>query len=119
MAARKYLQRSACLILLAFLVPGCGTLRQPPPEDGIYKARVYGMQDIRAFGGVPNESFKQDFIKLAEQNKDPNPTYPLLSVSGGGANGAYGAGLLCGWSQAGTRPEFKVVTGISAFCFSG
>jgi hypothetical protein len=37
----------------------------------------------------------------------------MLAISGGGANGAYGAGLLNGWSQAGTRPEFRVVTGIS------
>jgi hypothetical protein len=36
-----------------------------------------------------------------------------LAISGGGANGAYGAGLLVGWSQMGTRPEFTMVTGIS------
>ncbi len=36
-----------------------------------------------------------------------------LAVSGGGANGAFGAGLLTGWTKAGTRPEFTVVTGIS------
>jgi predicted acylesterase/phospholipase RssA len=37
----------------------------------------------------------------------------FLSLSGGGHNGAFGAGLLNGWSEAGTRPEFFVVTGIS------
>jgi predicted acylesterase/phospholipase RssA len=37
----------------------------------------------------------------------------LLAVSGGGSNGAFGAGLLVGWSEAGTRPKFDVVTGIS------
>jgi len=36
-----------------------------------------------------------------------------LAVSGGGDNGAFGAGLLVGWSQTGNRPEFKIVTGIS------
>jgi len=40
-------------------------------------------------------------------------TYSLLAISGGGANGAYGAGLLNGWSKSGSRPVFKVVTGIS------
>jgi hypothetical protein len=34
-------------------------------------------------------------------------------VSGGGDDGAYGAGLLCGWTAIGNRPEFKLVTGIS------
>lgn len=38
----------------------------------------------------------------------------VLAISGGGANGAFAAGLLAGWSKAGTRPEFHVVTGVSA-----
>ncbi|MDQ4136104.1 MAG: patatin-like phospholipase family protein [Pseudomonadota bacterium] len=38
---------------------------------------------------------------------------PWLVLSGGGENGAYAAGLLNGWSEAGTRPRFGVVTGIS------
>ncbi len=37
----------------------------------------------------------------------------ILSLSGGGANGAFGAGVLYGWSQHGDRPAFDVVTGIS------
>jgi predicted acylesterase/phospholipase RssA len=37
----------------------------------------------------------------------------FLTISGGGENGAYGAGLLVGWTAAGTRPNFKLVTGIS------
>lgn len=36
-----------------------------------------------------------------------------LSLSGGGINGAYGAGFLVGWTQRGDRPDFEVVTGIS------
>ena len=34
-------------------------------------------------------------------------------MSGGGENGAFGSGLLCGWSEHGTRPVFELVTGIS------
>ncbi|MGA0546973.1 patatin-like phospholipase family protein [Brevundimonas sp. VNH65] len=37
----------------------------------------------------------------------------ILALSGGGANGAYGAGMLVGWSQRGDRPEFDIVTGVS------
>jgi hypothetical protein len=36
-----------------------------------------------------------------------------LSLSGGGSDGAYGAGFLNGWTASGTRPKFDVVTGIS------
>jgi len=37
----------------------------------------------------------------------------LLSISGGGQNGAFGAGFLKGWSESGRRPEFDVVGGVS------
>jgi len=36
-----------------------------------------------------------------------------LVLSGGGSNGAFGAGFLKGWTTAGTRPTFKLVTGVS------
>lgn len=36
-----------------------------------------------------------------------------LAISGGGASGAFGAGLLKGWTESGTRPEFAAVTGVS------
>ena len=80
------------------------------------------MQDIRAFSGIPSDSFKKDFIKLLEQEEREgfsffdfkvNCIYSMLAISGGAANGAYGAGLLSGWSKSGVRPVFKVVTGIS------
>jgi predicted acylesterase/phospholipase RssA len=38
----------------------------------------------------------------------------VLALSGGAEDGAFGAGLLTGWSDRGTRPQFQVVTGISA-----
>jgi len=37
----------------------------------------------------------------------------LLAISAGGDRGAFAAGLLNGWSQTGTRPRFRVVTGVS------
>ena len=49
----------------------------------------------------------------AERAKISFAQYSILAISGGGSDGAYGAGLLNGWTQAGTRPEFSVVTGVS------
>ena len=34
-------------------------------------------------------------------------------MSGGGSAGAFGAGILNGWTKEGSRPRFKVVTGVS------
>jgi hypothetical protein len=66
-------------------------------------AVVLGMPNIRAWGDSETE-----FARML-----PQATGPWLAISGGGADGAFGAGLLNGWSQAGTRPEFAVVTGVS------
>jgi predicted acylesterase/phospholipase RssA len=42
------------------------------------------------------------------------PTAHYLAISGGSDNGAFGAGVIVGWTASGQRPEFLVVTGISA-----
>jgi len=42
------------------------------------------------------------------------PPLNFLAISGGAYDGAFGAGLLSGWSASGTRPDFDVVTGVSA-----
>lgn len=116
------LKRYYLVLICAFFVSGCASARHAIPPDLLSDARVFGMRDIRAFGGIPSDSFKNDFIQLLEQEREngfslfdftKSRTYPVLAISGGAANGAYGAGLLCGWSESGTRPVFKVVTGIS------
>src|SRR5690606_11665229 len=42
------------------------------------------------------------------------PHVEYLALSGGAEDGAFGAGLLTGWSKRGDRPRFEVVTGVSA-----
>ncbi len=60
------------------------------------------------------ESNKRELAYLAASgHKGPLPPAVALAVSGGGDKGAFGAGLLNGWTAAGDRPEFKMVTGIS------
>ena len=45
---------------------------------------------------------------------DGRPLVETLALSGGGSDGAFGAGVLTGWTQRGDRPEFEIVTGVSA-----
>ena len=63
----------------------------------------------------------QQFVELpiasvAQRAREMRPAQPfnILALSGGGADGAFGAGALIGLAQAGTRPAFAVVTGVSA-----
>jgi hypothetical protein len=53
------------------------------------------------------------FLAGLDVSGGTNRHIQILALSGGGENGAYGAGVLCGWTAAGTRPQFDVVTGIS------
>ena len=49
----------------------------------------------------------------ASQTTSKSDIANYLSISGGGDNGAFGAGLLTGWSEHGDRPKFDLVTGVS------
>ncbi|EFL88399.1 patatin-like phospholipase family protein [Ahrensia sp. R2A130] len=46
-------------------------------------------------------------------NSRVTPHLKILSLSGGGVDGAWSAGILNGWTEAGTRPKFDVVAGVS------
>lgn len=56
---------------------------------------------------------------LGDSDRDGRGDYAILAISGGGALGAFGAGVLAGWTEAGTRPDFDVVTGVSTGALSG
>ena len=59
------------------------------------------------------QSFEQESPEDFPRGADGVVRYPHLALSGGGANGAFGAGFLNGWSATGSRPVFKIVTGVS------
>jgi predicted acylesterase/phospholipase RssA len=70
----------------------------------------YGIEPLEAEVASATDRLRQT------QGLEPNAPLPeiqLLAVSGGGENGAFGAGLLCGWSEHGMRPVFELVTGVS------
>lgn len=69
-------------------------------------ARPEGLPDVRIAGDDPR-AFRS-LLSGASQ-----VSAPWLVLSGGGENGAFAAGLLNGWSEAGDRPAFGVVTGVS------
>jgi predicted acylesterase/phospholipase RssA len=109
-----------CLAVLMLLLQGCAHLKpyNPPGPDLQQQVQIPGLPGVRAWGDEPSESLQQSAIESLEQGKAANPgkLEPVvygLALSGGGQDGAFGAGILCGWTQAGNRPTFKLVTGIS------
>lgn len=116
--------KKVCLLIVCVIfISGCATtrMRHAVPSNLAEHANIIGRQDIRAFEGGSDTFIADGLIKSLEQEvsgvyfKDPEgkKNYAAIAISGGAANGAYGAGLLKGWSQSGTRPVFKIVTGIS------
>ncbi len=88
------------------------------PENLLEKVQVAGMPGIRDWGDVHSENLEQSALESVKQEMAANqgklePEADFLALSGGGGDGAFGAGILCGWTEAGTRPRFKLVTGIS------
>jgi len=116
---------AAAWLFAPVICGGCAPSRNPLPEYLIEKARVPGLPlAIRDWGDAPSGRFQADLAHAFSSRGGPADV-EILALSGGGADGAYGAGLLVGWSEAGTRPEFTIVTGISTgaltapFVFAG
>ncbi|MDR9750232.1 patatin-like phospholipase family protein [Pseudomonas sp. SZMC_28357] len=105
------------LLLAAGLSIGaCGSLTRPMIDT------VATPQATREFSSLKRFRFVADnaeqslaFMQAwdADRKRAGRQRITALAISGGGANGAFGAGVLVGWSRSGTRPEFDLVTGVS------
>jgi len=115
----RLFQRFSFLLVLV-LLHACASIpeRHPLPMEFADTAEIPNIPRARRWGDVPapfqdewlatpNEILHQQFqgIVGVEHN--------YLSISGGGANGAYTAGVMVAWTELETRPQFTIVTGIS------
>jgi predicted patatin/cPLA2 family phospholipase len=112
------------VMVCTLIVTGCS----PPmrlaavPQHAELSMNVGSMQAIRYYPPDQLGSLQADALDAINRERaalaaaghtGPLPPVSYLAVSGGGEDGAFGAGLLTGWTETGTRPEFKVVTGVS------
>jgi hypothetical protein len=100
---------AACSSLLRQPAP---TDRPPPTFDGFGPIRYYPLtSDL----GLPDltDAYRVETPDQYETEPDGTVVYNYLAISGGGSAGAFGAGILNGWTAKGNRPKFKVVTGVS------
>jgi predicted patatin/cPLA2 family phospholipase len=97
------------------LLSACaGQARNPPPADVYQDLTLFGDPSLRTWGDEPL-ALKRVLKNLDGDDHGSAASAPvaLLGISGGGSRGAYAAGVLNGWSEAATRPDFDLVTGIS------
>lgn len=117
--------RRALLGGAAAALAGCelGQRGAPVPQSDVRLATVLGLPNERFCVADPTDlpRIVEEFNLAGRRQRaafglgprDPLPPSSIIAFSGGGENGAFGAGLSCGWTVAGTRPVFNVVTGIS------
>jgi hypothetical protein len=101
---------------LLVLGAGCAGVRQARPAAELLAQR----QAHDAEQAEKGRAFRQRVVERLKARYDAHPEAPLmydiLVLSGGGDWGAFGAGVLKGWSRVHgplAMPEFDVVTGVS------
>ncbi len=112
-------------IAVACAIAGCASvpLREVVPQQLVAEAHPSGFGNIRLWG----DASEADVLKFiagdvatveakwrARVVDKGSLVYNILAISGGADDGAFGAGVLNGWEDAGSRPDFDLVTGISA-----
>lgn len=112
-------------MLLAGLLAGCnGPERKAAvPEHLTEQATLLGIPNARFWGDSESHAIGEEVMQALARERLGRSLPAMaearlaaanyLAISGGADRGAFGAGLLVGWSDAGTRPSFKLVTGVS------
>jgi hypothetical protein len=103
--------RVLAALALTLVLSACGTVsRDAFTAQDLGAVAPRGLADVRFSAADPAAGLKfaQDVHSHTAGRK-----VNVLAISGGGSNGAYGAGVLVGWTEAGDRPDFDIVTGVS------
>jgi hypothetical protein len=112
LSARRFLRAILSTIILMVLMSGCASLPRTALSEADQDAAVIeGFSGIRFWGDGPAGELGLGGSMSRPQMRSGRISY--LVLSGGGSGGAYGAGVLAGWSAVGTRPTFDVVSGVS------
>ncbi|MBP1182488.1 patatin-like phospholipase family protein [Methylobacterium sp. PvR107] len=102
--------RALVALGLAAQVGACGSVpRGSYTADQAAFASVPGIPGARVYADASVETIAE----LAANPQRRSSGFTYLALSGGGGDGAYGAGVLNGWTASGKRPEFTLVSGVS------
>ena len=113
---KNNLIKAICSYLLIIIwLTGCSTLERVPAvpsEHDFSEVEVVGVPDVRydIFTQSGINELVSHFHDLQQGYVRKDNTAAFLSISGGGDNGAFTAGLLNGWTKSGKRPNFRLVT---------
>jgi predicted acylesterase/phospholipase RssA len=122
--SRASLRAVAGGLLCALALTACGAIprEDPPPGRSAEVVRPLGIENARfwfdsnpgAFRAEAQLMERRQASLLPPGRRGRLPPSHMLALSGGADSGAFGAGLLVGWTESGRRPSFDLVTGVSA-----
>jgi predicted acylesterase/phospholipase RssA len=95
--------RAAVAILLLITATACASR----PKEAVATRTLLPME------AIDPDAAPEQALATNERVVDDDGVHTVLALSAGGADGAYGAGVLVGWTKSGKRPQFDVVTGVS------
>jgi hypothetical protein len=102
------------VFLLLFQVACSSISRTPVSATDLQDPQVPGIEGARYWADVAPTNISALLETSLRQRQASGITSDYtLTLSGGGEDGAFAAGILSAWSEAGTRPEFMAVTGVS------
>jgi predicted acylesterase/phospholipase RssA len=107
----RFVKSLYVLLLVSAAISATAEQRTPYTEAELENAIPMGIPGVRAWADAPLSVLKNQLANLGPLLT--GQPISMLALSGGGEHGAYGAGLLCGWSESGHRPTFDIVTGVS------
>src|SRR5512139_2058634 len=116
----RYFRPLILTLVVGTVVSVVGCVDKPPlspiPRELVDAALVPEFGAVRQWGDAPgiiSQTAWHAPTRAAPPTGGPGEPLNVLAISGGAANGSFAAGLLTGWTAAGTRPPFHVVTGVS------
>jgi predicted patatin/cPLA2 family phospholipase len=128
-AGRDWIIAILASLSITAALTGCASLGRYPavPLEVASQVVFLGNPDIRFYAdrdmgrmldmALRQRQKRKAYAKKSSKSRKSRPINYLV-LSGGGEDGAFGAGLLVGWSERGDRPKFDLVTGISTGALS-
>ncbi|MCW2306491.1 patatin-like phospholipase family protein [Rhodobium gokarnense] len=116
---RPFLRIAAAAFgVLALVACATPAARNVVPEAEVGEAKPLGGLPVRHWANAaPKDVLERERLRVAQYRASDRlkgeKTFDVLALSGGAWDGAFGAGLLNGWTARGDRPDFEMVTGVS------